>query len=317
MNVAIPSKPDAALAFVRSGYAVASAQAGTKGVRTALKMSTQESARVKAHWDHCPNDNIVVDTSRPCANGLYLVVLDIDTKQAARGPETLREHEHEHGTLPADAYRQRSPSGGEHIFLYSPHPVQGGNGKFGPGIDVQAGGRIVMGAGSEFDGKPYLPDARGIRRTVMAPQWVLDKLSHATEAAPARAKEKLEGVDDENARRRGALYLELEATPAIEGQAGDKTTYETAARLKDIGLDADAALDLMLELYNPRSRPHGRRMISLRRSATPTPTARTRRAQRPQEAVFPAACGSQEHGRPGATPVRQVQRRIRLHHDPR
>lgn len=55
--------------------------------------------------------------------------------------------------------------------------------------------------------------------------------------------------------KRAIHYLEHEAPLAVEGHAGDETTYKVAARLKDLGVKQDMAGSLMLAYWNYRCVP--------------------------------------------------------------
>src|SRR5690348_8943929 len=50
-------------------------------------------------------------------------------------------------------------------------------------------------------------------------------------------------------------YLKKDARPALEGQGGDKTTYEVACVGRDFGLPEPRVYELMLQHYNPRCEP--------------------------------------------------------------
>jgi hypothetical protein len=62
-------------------------------------------------------------------------------------------------------------------------------------------------------------------------------------------------LDTENAIARASHWLAYEADEAVEGSGGDSTTVAVAARMRDLGLSPDMALEVMLEHYNPRCAP--------------------------------------------------------------
>lgn len=85
----------------------------------------------------------------------------------------------------------------------------------------------------------------------------LDPAPHS-EASP-RAKDvdttPAEGIDPERAMQRGQFWLENFAPIAIEGEAGDVTTFKVAAQLKDYGCSQDQALQIMSGWWNEQCTP--------------------------------------------------------------
>ena len=70
-----------------------------------------------------------------------------------------------------------------------------------------------------------------------------------------RVVEPAHGFDNSADIKQAIRYLVNDAPPAIQGESGDKRTFETACMLRDFGLSEGMALELMEEHYNPRCEP--------------------------------------------------------------
>lgn len=85
-----------------------------------------------------------------------IVVIDVDVKNGAKGPESLAALERDHGPLP-ETLRVRTPTGGWHYWFYTPQVV-GNRAGIRPGIDVRGRGGYVVLPGSTLNGVPYTFD---------------------------------------------------------------------------------------------------------------------------------------------------------------
>lgn len=84
-----------------------------------------------------------------------------------------------------------------------------------------------------------------------APGWVIDLLkSGRAKRAPAADKNPLVELDRPEAIAKAVDWLRNAAPEAVEGDAGDHTTFRVAARLRDMGLSRDVAFDVMAEHWN-------------------------------------------------------------------
>lgn len=144
-------------------------------------------------------------------------------------------------------------SGGQHIYLEKPIKLKIKKGlKAYPGIDFLSDGCYVVGAGSIHPetNKEYLlcPGP-----AVKAPQKLLE-LIEKTDTPLKTKPEAREYVNDAQTKERYIDYLKS-APIAIEGEAGDATTFSVAATGRDFGLSPDITYDLILQFYNGRCQP--------------------------------------------------------------
>jgi hypothetical protein len=211
-------------------------------IREFSKHATTDFSRLEAWWQKNPNYNVGISTDR-------FVAIDIDNKGEKRGSDELLKLELDGKTFP-DTFEQRTPTGGIHLLYSAPAPVKQGANVLGPGLDVRGRGGYVVGAGSVLEAGVYTAVKRPIRP---APSWLISALG----VAKARSSEPrvAAGVDPARAAERARRYLLEEAPLALEGQAGDHTTFKVAAKVKDLGADSFSCLELMLEHWNPRCFP--------------------------------------------------------------
>lgn len=83
--------------------------------------------------------------------------------------------------------------------------------------------------------------------------WLLDCVA-GIRPDPRQASPTIE-LDTAQAIAAATEHLKDYADLAVEGAGGDATTFAEACRAQDFGLSVDAALELMLEHWNPRCSP--------------------------------------------------------------
>jgi len=148
-----------------------------------------------------------------------------------------------------------TPSGGFHkIYEGLPGldiPMALGENGIGKDIDVP---NYTLIAGCTFDdGTSYIGNDLD---PVPCPQWIYDTIRNAkSKARIADAGEVVVELDQPANIELAIDFLKNDAVPAIEGQGGDFNTYKTAAYLKDLGISAQLAPELLNEYYNPRCEP--------------------------------------------------------------
>jgi hypothetical protein len=179
-----------------------------------------------------PDANIGISTDD-------FVVIDIDNKGSKKGSDEIFRLELEGKTLP-DTLEQHTPTGGEHLFYDTDEPISNGVNKLAPGIDFRGKGGYVVGAGSELENGTYTVVTRPI---APVPDWVRAVCRQARER-PQAAAQTLSGIDPERAAHR-ARELLVRAQPAVEGQGGDAHTFKTICQVKDCGVDAATAFEIL------------------------------------------------------------------------
>jgi hypothetical protein len=174
-----------------------------------------------------------------------LLVVDVDNKGAKHGGATLLAlelagHDFE-PTLEAT-----TPTGGRHLVYRVGAAVRQGVDVLGLGLDIRSHGGYIVAPGSVIDGKVYAI-VHDVEPTT-APTWLVERCGAARTRIANR--ERLPGIDPERARARAVEYLTQHAPEAVEGAGGDHTTFKVAAKLKDLGVDEAAAVELMLEHWH-------------------------------------------------------------------
>lgn len=215
--------------------------------------ATRDHAQIKKFWFDPVLEleqpyNIGISTTK--YNGSQaLVVVDVDNKSDKKGTEEILKLELE-GYDFIDTATQITPTGGLHLVYRTQEPITQGTNKLGRGLDIRSKGGYIVGHGSVIDGKPYV--WKNKLQVELCPAWIIEKCGRAIERDPTSEKTD---VDQAKAAARAKVYLEKDAPLAIEGQAGDQTTFKVAARLKDFGLAREGALDLLLSAWNDRCEP--------------------------------------------------------------
>lgn len=189
-----------------------------------------------------------------CNVGIHcvgLLVIDVDPRNG--GWESLTRLDMTETGLPLTLTSQ-TPSGGAHLFYQLPegHPgVVNRAGKLAPGIDIKSTRGYVVGAGSRTAKGEY----RWVDSTVPiapAPEWFVQKMDVYTDRGQA---EKVNIPDATPAMIERAARWLAERPGAVEGQGGDAYTFETIAFLRDYGLSAPQARDLLAGEWNARCSP--------------------------------------------------------------
>lgn len=239
------SNLDRALAWAALGCFVFPARVAIDK-RPAIKgwqtWANRDEGRIRAHWTRRPDHRVAVFTGRLGDDGALLVV-DVDMKTTKNGEASLLKLELEGLDLPA-TLRQNTPSGGHHLYFKTPVAVRSTVERLGPGLDIRSGGGYVI--------TYEMP----VGTIAQAPQALVELCGVPAKARKATAvRGHRPDLDIKRAVKRAKQYLLDEAPLAIENSGGDATTFKVAARLKDFGLDAENALDAMIEHWNERCSP--------------------------------------------------------------
>jgi hypothetical protein len=168
------------------------------------------------------------------------VVADIDVKDGKHGLDSAFELE-----LDFDTFTVRTPTGGLHLYYRDPAKVAGKNALLGPesGLDIKSWHNYVVAPGSETE--------RGVYEIIKdVPIKPVPPLLAARLRAPTeRTSDVPVGELDTPAKLEQAVHwLQAEPAPEIEPDV-----YRACAKLRAIGVSAEASLDLIQEHFIKRS----------------------------------------------------------------
>ena len=237
-----PVMLDVALALAgRYGFCLFPIREGCKFpplVKDWPKNATSNSADIKDMWALHPEANIGIHTKG-------LLVVDVDVKNG--GLEAYSKL-----NLPI-TMTNTTPTGGLHVIYRLPagHPgVPNSVGKLGPGLDIRSTNGYIVGPGSIVPAGKYRL-AKEHRIIEPAPQWLIDKLGEI-KSDPQRREVNVPDAPKHIVEQARLWIIDQDA--AIEGAAGDSTTYRVCAGLHDFGLSIDQAMDL-LDNWNAECSP--------------------------------------------------------------
>lgn len=233
-----------ALALAEMGFHVFPLAHGGKlpAIKNYPEIATRDPEQIKFWWDEVFFEpNIGISTTK-FLETYALVVVDVDEK-GKKGSDTLFELELEGFEFP-QTLTQVTPTGGQHLIYFHTEPVKQGVDVLGRGLDIRSRGGYIVGEGSIVNGMRYLMDYRGV--TQKCPQWIVERCGRAPERDATQTK-VLPGIDPERANHRAIHYLQFEAPQSVKGSGGDQTAYRVAARVKDLGVSREDALDLMMD----------------------------------------------------------------------
>jgi hypothetical protein len=208
--------------------------------------ASNDPRRIAAWRKEHPNANWGVALRRS-----NLLVVDIDRKAGKRGALTYAELDFEHGF--PKTYSVRTPSGGVHLYYRGPHVFA--LGKYGFGVDVDSPNYVLL------PGSRLMPPAgRGVYRVMnnlpvaAAPSWFYEVLGERHQQAPADQTPVVDLDQPENTAR-AIHYLKTGAPVSRQGDGGEKTLFDVACRLKDMGISEWQAVQLLAAHYNDKCDP--------------------------------------------------------------
>ena len=246
------TKLDHALSLAAQGFWIFPIRPGVKAppaVTDWQGAAMRDPAVIRSWWGANPDHNIGIFTGK-FGDGEALLVVDVDVKGGKNGYDELLRLELEGWELP-ETYTQHTISGGRHLVYRVPTPVRQGANVLAPALDIRSKGGYIVGCGSTIGSSAYT----GTNVPVApAPGWLVDRCGE-TRRVREPERHSAVAIDEEAAGRRAIHYLEHDAPLAIEGMAGDETTYKVAARLKDFGVERLDAIRLLLTHWNLRCSP--------------------------------------------------------------
>lgn len=209
--------------------------------------STSDPEKIRAMW-LCPVTGSEADFNIGILTGEGLIVADLDVKGEKRGIESF-----EGLGLSWDSFVVSTPSGGRHVYFSTSVEFANGADLLGPGSGLDARGfhGYVCGPGSTLAAGAYTV----ISDLPIAP--APEAFTSLLKTPGASGRQPGEIADDSpEALAQGEHFLSHSAPLAIEGEGGNALTFRVAAKLtRNLGLSEDAALDLLLEHWNPRCSP--------------------------------------------------------------
>jgi predicted P-loop ATPase len=190
------------------------------------------------------------------------LIIDVDPRNFPKGRNMWKEFMAAHGLdgLDRSTYVVKTGGGGYHIYLRKPIDVLvRKNFTEWPGLDFLCGdkGAYIIGPGSAHASGNFYTKLRGdISAIAAAPESLLSVISKGKkDEDKTEQKPDLSFSNDSQNIARYTEYLETSAPVAVEGNAGDQTTFKAACRGRDYRLSPDKTLELMLAFYNPRCLP--------------------------------------------------------------
>lgn len=181
-----------------------------------------------------------------------LLVLDFDVHRSG-GQESLDRFFGRYPNLHTRIVQ--TPRGGFHVYLKKDPQTKykQKDQPDWPGVDFQSEGQYVVGPGSETLPGPDRAAGEykllGNAPIADAPADFLSALELAVEKPVATGAEASLSMSED-------FRFECQtAAPAVQGQAGDQTTYQLACRGRDMGLPVDVVYQWMRDEWNPKCQP--------------------------------------------------------------
>lgn len=186
-----------------------------------------------------------------CPHEVGLSVIDIDGED---GEASWEHWQIEHGYLPL-TYTVNTPRGGRHLYYHGVLPPTVG--KLGFHVDTRGQGSYALLPPSVFQGKPYiLADSR-------TPAELPDSVNEFLAALQRdKVKAAVADLDLPQNVARARRYLEDQVAAgrvAIQGHAGDETTYAVACETLNLGVSPEVCFEIMWELWAPHAEPFDER----------------------------------------------------------
>ena len=207
---------------------------------------TSDPAKIEAMFAASPDMNYGV-----CPQEGFGII-DLDAKKNTDGIASFEKLESEHGKLP-DTFRVETRNDGVHVFLKVSEEIGNSSKGFGDndsGIDVRGCHGYVVGPACYITPDPWAK-GDGFYRPVKggfdiadAPEWVMKKFCGPAHKDP-KAGDPLCPLDLPHNLLLAEQFLALRP-PAIAGSKGNNHTWETIAFLRDFGLSAPMAYEMIL-----------------------------------------------------------------------
>jgi hypothetical protein len=235
-----------AIKYASRGMYIFPVQAGAKVPLTehGVKDASTDPQQIERWWEQYPDANIGL----ACGEASGVIALDFDTKHGKPGLRTLADIE---SRFNIETLTATTPSNGVHWLFRYPGSMLKNNVELLPGLDIRTTGGYVLIAPSVVAGKPYRW-TRIIQPAEM-PSGLIALLQKPT-PTPRQAQPRVWTSTRLQLIERARRYVS--ATPgAVEGNAGDISTYKLTCRLvRGFGLTDGEAL-MLLSSWNQRCWP--------------------------------------------------------------
>lgn len=211
--------------------------------------ATMDESRIRMYWlDAMTGAERDYNVGVDCTD---MIVVDIDQKEGKNGLA-------DYAALPDNTWDTlcvRTPSGGYHLYFGGP---DSSNAPISDAIDIRSHHGYVLAPGSYTE---YVPgkSAQGYYEIIrdMEPAWVPYGIE--SRLTPLRTRSTTDDYvsgEDTPAQIQAVTNFLQSAPPAIEGQRGDDTTFQTAARcVREFGLSVGKTYELMRDIWNPMCIP--------------------------------------------------------------
>ena len=244
---------DAALAWAARGFRVFPLAEGTKDqpLVSHTKEATTDPALIRAWWQDPATGAVREHNVGVSTTGF--VVVDLDVKNGKKGIVTFLSHVGLFDTLTI-----RTPSGGVQCYYTGPDSANAVEiyGKTS-GVDIRSHNGYVLAPGSFTRAGPNT--AEGFYQIEVDAPLTPVPASIAPRLKPpltrATAASFLLDETPGLVSRATDFLLSPQAPPAVQGEAGDDSTYRTACRLRDLGMSEQGAYALLLTHWNDRCLP--------------------------------------------------------------
>ncbi len=220
------------------------------------EVSTTDADIIRSWWTDEAlgwelNYNIGIDCGKS-----KLLVIDVDTKEGKHGAESFRQLDLHDAFVPT--LRVQTASGGFHYYYHDDAiPHRNTASKLALDIDTRGVGGFVVAPGSTITkGDKTLAYTQLAGVDQIAP--LSDSLRTLLAASSSSAVPTIAGASvstDADIDIAAAIEFLKTAEPAVEGSAGDNHTYITICQLKEFGVSARTACELLEEYWNPNCSP--------------------------------------------------------------
>lgn len=280
------SKLKHALALASAGFYVFRLAPNSKNPVAGIswsEVSSRDPEVITSWWTDVLGWELDYNIGIDCGKSGWIVI-DVDTKEGKHGRLSFDELSSRFNF--PDTYRVQTASGGFHIYYRDTRPVGHRNttSKLARDIDTRGVGGFVVAEGStvtlngvsvaytRLEGAPEaIAELSDPLLDWLAPSSLSAKAAEPSASVSADADIDIEAAVD---------FLKT-AEPAVQGSGGDHHTFVTICQLKEFGISAKTALDLLEEHWNPNCSPpwdHADLIVKVRsayKSATQTTGVRS------------------------------------------